>query len=61
LGLRRRSRLGDKTLAERGWERLAWCDERLAFGKVTEVCRCLFLFTTMAATIARRWRDSSPV
>jgi molybdopterin-guanine dinucleotide biosynthesis protein A len=23
-------------LAERGWERLAWCDERLAFGKVTD-------------------------
>ena len=29
-------RLGDETLAERAWERLAWCDERLAFGKVAD-------------------------
>ena len=30
------ARLGDETLAERAWERLAWCDERLAFGKVAD-------------------------
>jgi molybdenum cofactor guanylyltransferase len=30
------ARLGEKTLAERAWERLAWCDERLAFGKVAD-------------------------
>jgi molybdenum cofactor guanylyltransferase len=27
------ARLGGRTLAERGWEALAWCDERLALGK----------------------------
>src|ERR671911_536289 len=27
------AKLGGKTLAERGWEALAWCDERLALGK----------------------------
>jgi molybdopterin-guanine dinucleotide biosynthesis protein A len=30
------ARLGDKTLAELAWERLAWCDERLAYGKVAD-------------------------
>lgn len=30
------ARLGGKTLAELAWERLAWCDERLAVGKVAD-------------------------
>ena len=27
------ARLGGRTLAERGWDALAWCDERIALGK----------------------------
>jgi molybdopterin-guanine dinucleotide biosynthesis protein A len=27
------ARFGDRTLAERAWEALAWCDEQLALGK----------------------------
>ena len=27
------ARLGDRTLAERTWDALAWCDERIAIGK----------------------------
>lgn len=30
------ARLGGKTLSELAWERLAWCDERLAVGKVAD-------------------------
>jgi molybdopterin-guanine dinucleotide biosynthesis protein A len=30
------ARLGDKTFAEIAWERLAWCDERLACGKLLD-------------------------
>jgi molybdopterin-guanine dinucleotide biosynthesis protein A len=30
------ARLGGKTFADIGWERLAWCDERLACGKLVD-------------------------
>lgn len=30
------ARIGEETFAERAWQRLAWCDERLAFGKVAD-------------------------
>jgi molybdopterin-guanine dinucleotide biosynthesis protein A len=34
--------LAGKTLAERGWETLAWCDERLAVGKKADRLRLPF-------------------
>jgi molybdopterin-guanine dinucleotide biosynthesis protein A len=30
------ARLGGRTLAERAWEALAWCDERVALGKAAD-------------------------
>ena len=30
------ARIGERTFAELAWERLEWCDERLAFGKVAD-------------------------
>jgi molybdopterin-guanine dinucleotide biosynthesis protein A len=30
------ARMGGETLAERAWQALAWCDERLALGKVDD-------------------------
>jgi molybdopterin-guanine dinucleotide biosynthesis protein A len=34
--------LGGVTLAERGWDTLAWCDERLAVGKAADQLRLPF-------------------
>jgi molybdopterin-guanine dinucleotide biosynthesis protein A len=36
------ARVGGRTLADLAWERLAWCDERLAFGKSDEALPLAF-------------------
>jgi molybdenum cofactor guanylyltransferase len=36
------ARFGARTLAELAWERLAWCDERLAFGKAADALPLAF-------------------
>ena len=55
------ARLGEKTFADIAWERLAWCDERLACGKLADGLPLGILFGTTKAIFALRWRESSPV
>ena len=55
------ARIGEKTFADTAWERLAWCDERLACGKLVDGLALGFPVRDDDSLSGLRWRESSPV
>ena len=55
------ARIGEKTFADIAWDRLAWCDERLACGKLDDGLTLRFPVRDDDSCVRAPRRGSSPV